>query len=377
MEKRDILIIGGGTMGLAIALELKLQGCNVTVLSRDYQEAAGHAAAGMLAPQAEGIPAGAMLDLCLRSRSDYPAWVDKIQTLSGLDVSYWPCGILAPVYQQPTSLGAPEFWCEPSTIQQIQPDLSPDVIGGFWFPKDAQVDNQQLIHALYLCNQALGIEICPGITVQTIHHQGGKVTHLTTSAGEWQAEHYVLATGAWSEALLPIPVTPRKGQMLALGTPPAPVLCLQTVLFGPNIYIVPRQDGRIILGATSEEVGFTPGNTPRGIQHLLSAALRLVPVLADYPIQDFWWGFRPTTPDELPILGASPYANLTLATGHYRNGILLAPITAQLIAQTVLSQPTDLPLAAFHWSRFSPAAPEKVTSAQTTSHSILPESYEL
>jgi thiazole synthase len=371
MEKRDILIIGGGTMGLAIALELKLQGCNVTILSRDYQAAAGHAAAGMLAPQAEGLPAGPMLDLCLRSRSDYPAWVDKIQTLSGLDVSYWPCGILAPMYEHPPSRPGPEFWSEPSTLQQIQPGLSPEVIGGFWFPQDAQVDNQQLIPALHLCSQALGIEICPTVSVQTLHHQGAKVTHLTTSAGEWQAEHYILATGAWSEALLPIPVTPRKGQMLALRTPAGMPLVLRRVLFGPNIYIVPRQDGRIILGATSEDVGFTPGNTPRGIQQLLAAAVRLVPALADYPIQRFWWGFRPATPDELPILGASPYTNLTLATGHYRNGILLAPITAQLIAQIVLSQPTDLSLAAFHWSRFSPVPSEQGISPETRLHASL------
>jgi glycine/D-amino acid oxidase-like deaminating enzyme len=181
------------------------------------------------------------------------------------------------------------------------------------------------------------------------------VTQLQTNQGIWQAEHYILATGAWSQDLLPVPVFPRKGQMLSVQVPlnaeqPLP---LQQVLFGEEIYIVPRRDGRIVIGATSENVGFTGGNTPLGLHTLLSAAIRLYPALKQFPIQEFWWGFRPTTPDELPILGASPYSNLTLAIGHYRNGILLAPATGKAIAEFVLTNTSDGLLESFRWSRFA------------------------
>ena len=127
------------------------------------------------------------------------------------------------------------------------------------------------------------------------------------------AQHYILATGAWSQQLLPIEVVPRKGQMLSLLVPPEQQahLPLQQVLFGEEVYIVPRRDGKIIIGATSEDVGFTPQNTPQGIQQLLNAATRLFPLLEDFPMHETWWGFRPATPDELPILGASAYENLT------------------------------------------------------------------
>ena len=127
---------------------------------------------------------------------------------------------------------------------------------------------------------------------------------------------------------------------------------LQTVLYWSDSYLVPRQDGRMIIGATSEDVGFTPGNTPRGIQNLLSAAIRLYPALQDYPVQACWWGFRPATPDELPILGASPYCNLTLATGHFRNGILLASNHRFIDCGVRASSTIRCVVKHFHWSRF-------------------------
>jgi glycine/D-amino acid oxidase-like deaminating enzyme len=131
-------------------------------------------------------------------------------------------------------------------------------------------------------------------------------------------------------------------------------LPLQQVLFGDDIYIVPRQDGKIIVGATSEDVGFAPHNTLQGVKQLMTAAMRLFPPLQQFPIHETWWGFRPATPDELPILGTSAADNLTLATGHYRNGILLTPITAKLIADLVWHQQADNLLSAFSWQRFEP-----------------------
>lgn len=353
-----ILILGGGIIGLAIALELRLRGATVTVLSRDFAEAATQAAAGMLAPQAELLPPGALQTLALRSRAMYADWVSKLEQITGLPTGYWPCGILSPQYELPTaevveliSASGTAHWLDRTAIQQQQPGLGVEVIGGWWFPEDAQVDNRYLAQALRTAAIAIGVDVQEGVTVQQIHTQQNAVTHIETTARDWQAAHYILATGAWSQELVPVSVFPRKGQMFSVRVN-SPALPLQTVLFGSNSYIVPRQDGRIVIGATSEDVGFTPHMTPAGLQALVNNAIRLYPALQNYPIQELWWGFRPATPDESPILGTSAYGNLTLATGHYRNGILLAPVTAEVIANLVWHGQVDALLPHFHWTRF-------------------------
>ncbi|AFZ26685.1 glycine oxidase [Cylindrospermum stagnale PCC 7417] len=358
----DVLIIGGGVIGLAIAIELKLRGANVTVLCRDFRAAAAHAAAGMLAPDAENIQNQAMLSLCWRSRSLYPDWTRKLEELTGLNTGYWPCGILAPVYQHqdeknpslsPSSPESPAYWLDQAAIHQYQPGLGAEVLGGWWYPEDAQVDNQALAGVLWATAESLGVELKDGVTVEAIRQQQGQVVGVQTNIGDMRAAEYVLATGAWSNQLLPLPVSPRKGQMLSVQIPEfVPELPLTRVLYGQDIYIVPRRNRSIIIGATSEDVGFTPHNTPAGIQSLLQAAIRLYPQLEHYPILKFWWGFRPATPDELPILGNSHCKNLTFAVGHHRNGILLTPITAALIADLIWSQKSDPLLANFHYSRF-------------------------
>ncbi|MEA5524505.1 glycine oxidase ThiO [Nodularia spumigena] len=358
----DVLIIGGGAIGLAIAVELKLRGGSVTVLCHDFQAAATHAAAGMLAPDAENIPNPVMGSLCRRSRALYSDWTQKLEDLTGLNTGYWPCGILAPVYQgQGDKLNASTtahtaqfpYWLNQAAIHQYQPGLGSEVVGGWWYPEDGQVDNRALINVLRTAAESLGVEFKNGIKVEAFLQQQGEVQGVQTNTGVIRAAHYVLATGAWSNELLPLPVSPRKGQMLKVRVPDfIPELPLTRVLFGDNIYIVPRRNRSIIIGATSEDVGFTPHNTPAGIQTLLQQAISLYPQLQDYPIQEFWWGFRPATPDELPIFGTSHCKNLTLATGHYRNGILLAPITAALIADLIWSQKSDPILSNFHYSRF-------------------------
>ncbi|MEH2209608.1 glycine oxidase ThiO [Nostoc sp.] len=376
----ETVIIGGGVIGLAIAIELKLRGTNVTVLCRDFQAAATHAAAGMLAPDAENIPNGAMRSLCWRSRALYPDWTRKLEELTGLNTGYRACGILAPVFEKSRGAGeqgsrgageqgkllssaplplrpsaseeSPAYWLNKEAIHQYQPGLGAEVVGGWWYPEDAQVDNKALAQVLRTAAESVGVELRDGITVEGFLQQQGQVVGVQTNAGIIRAAHYVLASGAWSNELLPLPVLPRKGQMLSVRIPEvSPELSLKRVLFGQNIYIVPRRD-RLVIGATSEDVGFMPNNTPEGIQKLLQAAIRLYPQLKHYPIQEFWWGFRPATPDELPILGTSHCQNLTFATGHYRNGILLAPVTATLIADLILEQKSDPLLADFHYSRF-------------------------
>lgn len=384
----EILIIGGGIIGLSLAIELKLRGATVTVLSRDVRESATYAAAGMLAPQAEKIPPSPMLDLSLRSRELYPAWTAKLEGLiDGNTAGYWPCGILSPVYQMPAispakaqSNGAgtvshPESaqWLDQVEIRQRQPALSPEVVGGWWYPQDGQVDNRALFRVLRKVAHQLNIDVREGIFVEAIC-QHGRIFSIKTSIGELQADHYVLGAGAWSKELLPIPVMPKKGQMLSINVPDSSTVIqpIQTILFGEEIYIIPRQNGRILLGATSEDVEFTPGTTPQGIQQLLQAAIRLYPALKHYAIHDLWWGFRPATPDELPILGPSACDNLTLATGHYRNGILLAPITATLLADLILEKQVDPLLPHFHYSRFLPTPTSSTFATPLLSMSSAP-----
>ena len=357
MKQAEVFIVGGGVIGLAIALELQQQGAQVTVLSRDFAAAAGHAAAGMLAPNAEHIASGPMAELCQRSLALYPTWVSKLEALTGHATGYWPCGILAPRLASDNCSEEPSLGA--AAAHSYQPGLSSSVIGAHFYSEDAQVDNRALMKALSAAVQDLGVDIQTGVSVEGFIQQGRKIIGLRTSAGEKQADHYVLATGAWSQDLLPIPVTPCKGQMLSVRVPAAyrHSQPLRRVLYGQKVYIVPRQSGQIIIGATVETVGFTPHNTPAGVAQLLNAAIELYPELQTFPLEECWWGFRPATPDEQPILGAGPCENLTLAAGHYRNGILLAPITARLIAAHLQGQPDPL-LNAFSYQRFhSPPFP--------------------
>ena len=356
MVSEEVLIIGGGVIGLSIALALKQKGMTARVLCRNLQEAASLAAAGMLAPQAEGLSAGSMRDLCIQSRDLYPTWVKDLEAIGQCSTGYWASGILAPALNAPDS--SPfnhdrKQWADVSKIRTIQPTLSDEVQGGWWFPEDAQVDNRKLYRTLQAAAQVQNIPIQIA-TVTEFIRADDRITSLMTTDGELQAKHYVLATGAWSEELLPIPVKPRKGQMLAVTMPMDDGLPLKTVLFGEEIYLVPRQDGRLVIGATSEDVGFLSGNTPLGIMQLLQNATRLIPAIADWPIEEFWYGYRPVTPDDLPILGESQYRNLTYATGHGRNGILLTPITGKLVADWITTQTINPLLAAFHWSRLIP-----------------------
>lgn len=368
----DVLVVGGGIIGLAIALELQQQGATVTVLSRDFAQAASHAAAGMLAPQAEGLPPGPMLDLSLASLALYPTWVSKLEALTGQSVGYWPGGILAPrrtVPRPPAEGCPPDNWLDADTLRYYQPGLTPAVAGAYWYPDEGQVDNRLLVKALRSAVIDLGVTIHEGTGAIALRQHQGRVERVCTAeAGDFSADHVVLATGAWAHELLPLPVFPKKGEMASLrlpqgysATPP-----LRRVIFGENIYIVPRQDGRIVLGATSQDVGFAPHNTAGGVKQLLNNAIALVPQLADFTLDETWWGYRPATPDEWPILGPGPAENLTLATGHYRNGILLAPITARLVAQTVLGQ-ADAQLQPFSWRRFHTPVPSHLPATPVVS----------
>jgi glycine oxidase len=240
------------------------------------------------------------------------------------------------------------------------PGIGPQWRAGLLFRQDGQIDNRRrLMRALERACAGLGVRFQEGVEVLELQRQDGALqgVRLRSAEGELrdlQAREAVLCCGAWSSQLLPeLPIHPVKGQMLSLQGPRD---ALRRVIFGPGTYLVPREDGLLVVGATSErEAGFREGLTPDGQRQLQAGIAALLPEASQWPPMERWWGFRPCTPDEGPLLGASALQGLWLACGHHRNGVLLAAITAQLldgaIAQTLQGPQRSL-LEAFHWGRF-------------------------
>jgi glycine oxidase len=364
-----VLILGGGLMGLAIAHQLARRGLPVQVLSRRRSEAAGFVAAGMLAPHAEGL-AGTLLRLGQAGLERVPAWVAAVEADSGLGCGLRQCGIVVPFASAAERDGfATAPFGQPldrAALERELPGVGPRWRAGLLFPQDGQIDNRRrLMRALERACVALGVHFQEGTEVEGLERDGTgslRSVRLRTAEGErrtLEATRAVLACGAWSARLLPqLPVFPVKGQMLSLQAPRG---ALSRVIFGPGTYLVPRQDGLVVVGATSEpEAGFCEGLTPAGQRQLQSGIEALLPEAAGWPPMERWWGFRPCTPDEGPLLGASPIPGLWLATGHHRNGVLLAAITAELVAGviggTLAPEERDL-LEAFRWNRDATRTP--------------------
>ena len=363
-----ITVLGGGLMGLALAHQLARRGEAVLVLSRRRSEAAGFVAAGMLAPHAEGL-SGNLLALGQASLARIPAWVAQIEADSGLRCGLRPCGIVVPFPSAAERDAYPTAaWGEALDRRGLErevPGIGPSWQAGLLFAQDGQIDNRrQLMRALERACVELGVTFQEGTQVLGLERDGAgtlQAVHLRNAEGDAQrlpAHRAVLACGAWSAQLLPqLPVFPVKGQMLSLQ---GPRQALGRVIFGPGTYLVPREDGLLVVGATSEaEAGFSEGLTPAGQRQLQDAIADLLPEASAWPPMERWWGFRPCTPDEGPLLGSSPIAGLWLATGHHRNGVLLAAITAELVAAQLLGEglePAEAQLlAAFRWDRFQPS----------------------
>ena len=372
--QEPVLILGGGLMGLAIAHQLARRGETVLVLSRRRSEAAGFVAAGMLAPHAEGL-SGDLLALGQVSLARIPGWVAQIEADSGLRCGLRPCGIVVPFTSAaqrnayPTAaFGVP---LDRQALEREVPGIGASWQAGLLFEQDGQIDNRRrLMRALERACVELGVTFQEGTEVLALERDGAgslSAVRLRSAEGEEQrlpAERAVLTCGAWSGQLLPeLPIAPVKGQMLSLQ---GPQHTLGRVIFGPGTYLVPREDGLLVVGATSEAAaGFSEGLTPAGQRQLQEGLADLLPEASGWPPMERWWGFRPCTPDEGPLLGAGPIPGLYLACGHHRNGVLLAAITAELLSRTLSTagRPADDPdLAlpsgrtwqqAFRWDRFA------------------------
>ena len=371
----EVVLLGGGLMGLAIAHQLARRGRAVRVISRNRKEAAGFVAAGMLAPHAEGL-SGDLLRLGQASLALIPSWLGAIEADSGLACGYRPCGIVVPFSSAAERDAYPTAqWglpLERTALEREIPGIGPSWQAGLLFEQDGQIDNRRrLMRALERACTQLGVAFEEGCRVEALVRSPSgalQAVALLDAAGErrqLRCSEAVLACGAWSAQLLPdLPVWPVKGQMLSLQ---APKQALPRVLFGPGTYLVPREDGLVVVGATSEpEAGFVEGLTPDGQRQLQAGISALLPAAAQWPPMERWWGYRPGTPDEGPLLGASPIDGVWLATGHYRNGVLLAAITAELLAGAICTdgsapeQGNGALLRAFDWRRFQKA--EALTS---------------
>ena len=359
-----ITVLGGGLMGLAMAHQLARRGEAVRVLSRRRSEAAGFVAAGMLAPHAEGL-SGDLLALGQASLQLIPSWVAQIEADSGLSCGLRPCGIVVPFATSaerdayPTAAFGQRL--DRRGLEQEIPGIGESWQAGLLFEQDGQIDNRRrLMRALERACVELGVTFQEGSHVlELVCDPVGALSGVRLRSAEGEehhlpAERAVLACGAWSAQLLPqLPIAPVKGQMLSLQ---GPRQALRRVIFGPGTYLVPRQDGLLVVGATSEpEACFSEGLTPAGQRQLQEGLASLLPEASAWPPMERWWGFRPHTPDEAPLLGESPIPGLWLAAGHHRNGVLLAAITAELVANQICEfAPTECSWQqAFRWDRFS------------------------
>ena len=353
-------------MGLALAHQLARRGQSVQVISRRRSEAAGFVAAGMLAPHAEGL-SGHLLALGQRSLELVPSWLQQVEADSDLDCGHRPCGIVVPFRSEQERDAYPTASCgvalNRAELEREIPGIAAGWRTGLLFEQDGQIDNRRrLMRALERACSRLGVQFEEGAEVQSLQASGHgalEAVSLRRADGELQqlpCQQAVLCSGAWSGQLLPeLPVFPVKGQMLSLQ---APRQALRRVLFGPGTYLVPREDGLLVVGATSErDAGFSEGLTPEGQKQLEAGIAALLPEASQWPPMERWWGFRPCTPDEGPLLGASPIAGLWLACGHHRNGVLLAAITAELLAGAITQEPPSSAdaalLGAFAWDRFN------------------------
>ena len=377
MKNKKILIIGGGVIGLGIGWQLAKSGASVTIYEQAKAgRAASWAAAGMLAPLAEAhTEEPELLKLGCQSLARYPQWVQELEADAEMSIGYRVEGTLIVglepddthqlrhLYTSHQDLGIPAVeWLTGREAREIEPALSPRVTAAIRCESDHQVDNRLMVKALGHAYRRYGGVLCESITVDSIVIESEVVTGVQTQDSFQAADVIILAAGCWSaqmeglpDALLP-PVRPVKGQMLALqmedGITVKNVIRTLRARYPTSVYLVPRTDGRLIVGATSEEMGFDTRLTAGGMFELLRGAWEAVPGIYELPLLETWTGLRPGSRDNAPILGETPIENLIYATGHYRNGILLTPITAYEISKLILTGETSETIAPFQLARF-------------------------
>jgi len=339
----DVIIAGAGIIGISAALELRERGAQVLVLDKaEPGREASSAAAGMLAAADPETPP-ALRPLAVASARLFPDYVRKLVGASGIAVDFRRQGAIALL--EGSSLPSEYRRLSSEELSRIEPALQAGEHAPFFVQEDS-VDPKLLMQAALQAARTGGVEVRGHTSVQELHPQGAQVEVLT-SAGSYAASAVVNCQGAWSGA----PVKPRKGQMLYLR--PKQTGLLEHVVRAPEIYLVPRSSGKILAGATVEDVGFDKDVQPEIIQELHSVAARYLPELARADVTESWAGLRPGSPDDLPLIGPTEVPGIFVASGHFRNGILLAPITAQIVADLVTGKAMSTNISAFSPERFA------------------------
>jgi glycine oxidase len=368
--RSDVIIVGGGVIGCAIAFKLASSGLKVTLIERgEIGCEASRAAAGMLSPQSEAEVTAAFFQLCLRSRLMYPDFVAALIELSGIDPEYRDEGALfvAISEQEQKELerwakwqrgaGLEPEWIPADSLRKLEPAVTEWARGAYFIPGDHQVDNRRLMDALERAIKRMAVEVIEAVAVNGLMVERGKATGVICGAERLQAGTIVIASGCWSGQLLEsagidLKLIPARGQMVAArGAQPL----ITRIAHSGSCYLVPRRDGRVLIGATVEYVGFRKAITVEGIAQLLTDAIRLVPSIASCEIVEAWSGLRPDTIDHLPVIGPSGISGLFIATGHFRNGILLAPVTAEAIAEMIINHRVPADIEPFGIQRLGPA----------------------
>ena len=356
-----VVIIGAGVCGLSIGWQLAEAGAKVTIIEKSEPgRGATWAAAGMLAARAEAEPGEqGLLNLNLKSQEYWPEFRNRLEKTTGMPIGYRDEGTIIVAldrddaadlefnYKFQDSLGLNTKWLSGSKAREKEPFLSPRISNAIHSPLDHQVDNRDLANALRIAFVREGGELRLYSEVDSIVTENGSVRGVQSNGEVIPAQFVVLAAGAWSRTIRGIakedlpPIRPLKGQMLALRMDPNKPLIKHVVWAPKGIYMVPRNDGRLLIGATVEEKDFDTELTAGGILHLLRESWETLPGIDELEIDEMWAGHRPTSRDDAPVLGPTSVEGLIIATGHHRNGILLAPITAKTISQLILTG--DLP----------------------------------
>jgi glycine oxidase len=371
----DAVVVGGGVIGLGIAWRAARAGMTVTVVDDAPGRGASWAAAGMLAPVTElHYGEDELLALNLASAARWPGFAAQVEEASGQPVGYRPGGTLAvardaddnaaleDLYRFQVRCGLDVQRLRSRECRQLEPGLHPGIRGGVLAAGDHQVDNRALVRALLVACERAGVRLVQG-RVAELATQGDRVTGVVLDNGETlSAGTVVLAAGCWSGGLgglaaeaLP-PVRPVKGQLLYLRGPADQPLCSGNVR-GLEVYVVPRGDGRVVVGATVEEQGFDTRVTAGAVHDLLRAAMELLPDVAELELVETVVGLRPGSPDNAPMLGPAGPEGLVVATGHYRNGILLTPVTADAVAELLATGQVPELIAPFGPQRFVAQVP--------------------
>jgi glycine oxidase len=363
---QDVVVIGGGVIGLSTALQLAGRGARVTVLdAQSPGREASWAGAGILPPGHPGDPQHPFALLCRATRELWPALSADLRELTGVDNGYRRCGGITVASDAAADAAVAEeiqAWQKAGVcVEALTPDdftaLEPQLregARGFRLPELCQVRNPRHLKALAVGCALRGVEIRTGQPVVEMEQAGERLRAVRTESERFEAESFLVAAGAWSQKLLKsagceATIVPVRGQIVLLSqTRPS----IRHVLECGPCYLVPRPDGRMLVGSTEEWVGFDKRNTASAIGKLLAFAQSWVPVLAGAQFERAWAGLRPHAPDGVPYLGRVPqYRNLYVAAGHFRHGLNLSPITARLMSQVILGEPPDVPLDAFSLAR--------------------------